>query len=562
MYSPHWVSRSATISESSSLPSPRRRPDARAANDVRGLAHVLHPAREGDPRLAEADHLHRGDDGLDAGAAEPVHGERGHLDGQPRLEADVAGAVDRVARGLQGVAHDHVVDPRRLHARPLERGAGRVGAQLQRGHVLERADVLGHRRAGSAQDDHVLCCHENELREREKKPNHTMRLTVSRAAHSLPLNDMRMARTCVVSAVVAAAFVAGCGRTYDNPFAGSQTDRPAVGVGRDRVHEQRAQPAARHRPRGLRGGGVGRQRDPPHVLRRGRRRVLHPGGVLRRRPPARRRAPGPRRHQLRRPPDRGRRRGPVPGRLRALGGGGCWLPAPARPRVDWSTISDVIVYSGAGAGAQEDIFRMDPNGQNNRNISETAGHPRAPPPRRPDRDRSPCSSASTPRARARSGCSSPPRRSPASPPAGPPARRCRRRPYVVGSDADPDYSPDGRTIVFRRLRALGDGRLGQWDLMTVRTDGTGLTTIVSGPAFRDAPDWGPRGHRVHRDRRRRPQRDRDRRPRRLEPTPGGHRSHRRRPRLPPLAAVGLSRLGRTCLRGRRRSCPPPPTRPR
>jgi Tol biopolymer transport system component len=65
--------------------------------------------------------------------------------------------------------------------------------------------------------------------------------------------------------------------------------------------------------------------------------------------------------------------------------------------------------------------------------------------------------------------------------------------YVVGSDADPDYAPDGRTIVFRRLRALGDGRLGQWDLMTIRADGTALTTIVSGPAYRDAPDWGPRG---------------------------------------------------------------------
>jgi hypothetical protein len=29
--------------------------------------------------------------------------------------------------------------------------------------------------------------------------------------------------------------------------------------------------------------------------------------------------------------------------------------------------------------------------------------------------------------------------------------------------------------------------------MTVRTDGTALTTIVSGAAWRDAPDWGTRG---------------------------------------------------------------------
>ena len=66
-------------------------------------------------------------------------------------------------------------------------------------------------------------------------------------------------------------------------------------------------------------------------------------------------------------------------------------------------------------------------------------------------------------------------------------------PYVVGSDADPDYSPDGRAVVFRRLRALGDGRLGQWDVMTINSDGTGLRTIATGAAYRDAPDWGPRG---------------------------------------------------------------------
>jgi hypothetical protein len=67
-------------------------------------------------------------------------------------------------------------------------------------------------------------------------------------------------------------------------------------------------------------------------------------------------------------------------------------------------------------------------------------------------------------------------------------------PYVVGSDADPDYSPDGGTIVFRRLRALGaSGSLGEWDIMAVRTDGSGLRTIATGPAYRGAPDWGREG---------------------------------------------------------------------
>jgi hypothetical protein len=168
------------------------------------------------------------------------------------------------------------------------------------------------------------------------------------------------------------------------------------------------------------------------------------------------------------------------------------VPAGARvSSVDWSSISDVVVYSGAGTGGLEDIFRMDPNGQNNRNISATTAirerHPRV----------DPTGSIAVferidvtgkgeiwvfftqSQTRLTTGGA-----------AGP---ALPQTPYVVGSDADPDYSPDGRSIVFRRLRALGDGRLGQWDVMTVRSDGTALTTIASGPAFRDAPDWGPRG---------------------------------------------------------------------
>jgi Tol biopolymer transport system component len=67
-------------------------------------------------------------------------------------------------------------------------------------------------------------------------------------------------------------------------------------------------------------------------------------------------------------------------------------------------------------------------------------------------------------------------------------------PYIVGSDADPDYAPDGSAIVFRRLRAIGAaGTGGEWDIMTVSPDGSNLRTIVTGPAFRGAPDWGPEG---------------------------------------------------------------------
>jgi hypothetical protein len=64
---------------------------------------------------------------------------------------------------------------------------------------------------------------------------------------------------------------------------------------------------------------------------------------------------------------------------------------------------------------------------------------------------------------------------------------------LIGSDASPDYGPDSRSIVFRRLTAVGDGR-GNWDLLTLRTnDPANLTPVATGPIFRGAPDWGARG---------------------------------------------------------------------
>jgi len=68
--------------------------------------------------------------------------------------------------------------------------------------------------------------------------------------------------------------------------------------------------------------------------------------------------------------------------------------------------------------------------------------------------------------------------------------------YVVGSDADPCPSPTASLVVFRRLTGLGQtgvGDGGNWDLMQVATDGTGLTPIAADPAYRGAPDWGPNG---------------------------------------------------------------------
>jgi Tol biopolymer transport system component len=66
--------------------------------------------------------------------------------------------------------------------------------------------------------------------------------------------------------------------------------------------------------------------------------------------------------------------------------------------------------------------------------------------------------------------------------------------YVVGADADPAFSPDGKSVAFRRLTGVGNGGLGTWDLMTQLIDATSSPKVIAtGPLFRGAPDWGSKG---------------------------------------------------------------------
>ena len=159
---------------------------------------------------------------------------------------------------------------------------------------------------------------------------------------------------------------------------------------------------------------------------------------------------------------------------------------------DWSPQDGVVVYSALGQGNLEDLYRVDPNGQNPSNLTQTDTVRE----RRPRIDPGGTVAAyerieadgkggififqnANTQSRVTSG--------------GPGSDVFAATGEVVGSDTDPDFSPDDRSLVFRRLTSTGGGGLATWDILTVRTDGTSLATIASGPVFRGAPDWGAQG---------------------------------------------------------------------
>jgi hypothetical protein len=159
--------------------------------------------------------------------------------------------------------------------------------------------------------------------------------------------------------------------------------------------------------------------------------------------------------------------------------------------IDYSPRSELVVYSALGEGAREDLWVMLPNGADNRNLTASAEvHERRP---RIDPSGSVAAfdraapggkseiwifTTRVDQVRVTSG--------------GPVGATLPGSDAVVGSDRDPAYAPDGQRLAFRRLAAPGDGR-GDWEILTVRTDGSELTTLVSGPGFRGAPDWGAGG---------------------------------------------------------------------
>jgi hypothetical protein len=169
--------------------------------------------------------------------------------------------------------------------------------------------------------------------------------------------------------------------------------------------------------------------------------------------------------------------------------------APASANVngiDWSASGSVLAYGGSGEGGLEDLFRADPNGANPANLTSTATIRE----RKPRIDLGTSVVAyerieaggkaevfiyvtGTQQARVS--------------PAGPGGALLAGTPYLVGSDADPCFSPDTASLAFRRLTGIDASGLGTWDIVTAKNNGTEFKTLTTGSLYRGAPDWAAGG---------------------------------------------------------------------
>jgi hypothetical protein len=169
---------------------------------------------------------------------------------------------------------------------------------------------------------------------------------------------------------------------------------------------------------------------------------------------------------------------------------------PANAKVsgaDWSPGEEVLYYSALGTNSMEDLYQITSNAQSNTNLTTTgtAGE------RRPRFNTGGTNLAFEHLDGTTPGqiwiATSLGLRSVTT--GGTAGDALAGTPYMVGSDADPTFSPDGRIVLFRRLTATGNGGLGFWDLMTMHLDQTDAVpqVLVTGQAFRGAPDWNTSG---------------------------------------------------------------------
>ena len=112
-------------------------PFAHARQQVRRAAHRLHAAGDGDLDIAGRDPLRRQHDRLQSGAADLVDRHRGDVIGQPAVERRLPGRILPLAGG-DDVAHDALVDGRRIDAGATDGLADDDGAELRGGELFQR----------------------------------------------------------------------------------------------------------------------------------------------------------------------------------------------------------------------------------------------------------------------------------------------------------------------------------------------------------------------------------------------------------------------------------------
>ena len=79
----------------------------------------------------------------------------GRFEWYPRLQCYVPRAIDRVARRLQCVAEDCVIDLIGRDAGCFQRCARRDRAELNRRHIFQRAHILAHRRTLATENENI-----------------------------------------------------------------------------------------------------------------------------------------------------------------------------------------------------------------------------------------------------------------------------------------------------------------------------------------------------------------------------------------------------------------------
>jgi len=161
--------------------------------------------------------------------------------------------------------------------------------------------------------------------------------------------------------------------------------------------------------------------------------------------------------------------------------------------VDWASDGSFLIHTSSPDGRPDGLYTMDPNGQNNQLvISDPAVRVRGGR-INPSRTRAIYERiASTGAGKSEIWIGSSNASQAQLTDSGVVGDLLPNTLYLVGSDAGPDYSPDGANVVFRRLTSTGVAG-GTWDILVVPATGGTPRAIASGPLYRSDPDWSKDG---------------------------------------------------------------------